>query len=269
MKEIIIKDVTKENIEDLCQICIPPTKEDDPDYVKGVEEKMKWAAGMLQKWGSFAKIAYRDDIPVGLVQYKPIPAENIVHIDCIYVPRKKYWRKGITTQLLSSLLEDIKKPMSWFDNKRASAFVTKTFPGGAPDQYTAHLFFKKKGFKHVGKDLDFLYYPLKEGFVYKPVKKKEVEYIPQEEDKEKVLIICGPDSCPATYPHFLKRMERYIREIDSKIPILWIDASEESEKVKKRNVDIGDCMVNAKRIKSFVLAKENFQKEVKEALGNK
>lgn len=266
MKETIIKDVTKESIRDLCQICIPPTKREDPNYTKGAEDKSKWAVEMLQKWGSFAKIAYRDDIPVGFIQCKPIPAERIVYIDCIYVPWNKYWRKGIATQLLSSMTEDMKKPTIWFGKKRALALVTRTFPGGAPDQYTAHLFFTKKGFKQIGEDPDFLYYPLEEGFVYKPIKKGEVKYIPQEEDKEKVLIICGPNGCPAAYPYFLKRMEKYIREIDSKVPILWIDTSEEPEKVKKRKVDIGNCIVNAKLIKSFALDKENFQKEVKEAI---
>jgi len=50
--------------------------------------------------------------------------------------------------------------------------------------------------------------------------KKKVEYIPQEDDKGKVLIICGPNGCPAIYPYFLKRMENYIREVDPKILIL-------------------------------------------------
>lgn len=81
------------------------------------------------------------------------------------------------------------------------------------------------------------------------------------------MIICGPDRCPATHPYFLKKFERYIREIDSKIPILWINTSEEPEKVRKRNVKIGDCIVNAKLMKSFVLDEKTFQKEVKEALG--
>lgn len=266
MEEAMIKDVTKENVKDLCWICIPPERREDPDHIKGVEEKMKWTFKMLETWGSFAKIAYRDNIPVGLIQYKPIPEEGIIYIDCIYIPWSRYWRKGIATSLLSSLIEDVEKPLTWFDNKRALALVTKTFPGEAPGQYPARLFFKRKGFKQVGENPDFLYYPLEEGYVYQPIKKKEVEYIPQEEDKEKVLIIHGPNQCPVTYPFFLKRMEKYIREVDSKIPILWVDVSEEPEKVGKRNVDVGDCIVNAKLIKSFVLDKESFQKEVKEAL---
>ena len=265
MERLEIKDVTKENIEDLFQICTAPAKKDDPDWIKGGEEKKKWTVEMLQKWGPFAKLAYYDDIPVGMIQYKPIPEERIVYIDCICVPWDKYWRKGIATQLLSSLMENVKKPLSWFNDKRPLALVTKTFPGGAPGQYSAREFFRRKGFIQIGKDPDYLYYSLKAGFVYQPIKKKEPEYIPQKADKGKVLIICGPNGCPATYPYFLKRMEKYVREIDSKIPIQWVDTSVEPEKAKKRNVNIGDCIVNAKHIKSFVLDKGNFQREVRDA----
>jgi len=53
----------------------------------------------LQKWGLFAKMAYQDNISIGLIQYKPIPEERIVYIDCIFVPEKDCWQKGIATQL--------------------------------------------------------------------------------------------------------------------------------------------------------------------------
>jgi len=211
-------------------------------------------------------LAYEDEIPVGMIQYKPVPEERIVYVNCTYVPWDKYWQRGIASQLLSSLMDDVKRPLSWFNEKGPLALVTRTFPGGAPDQYSAREFFRRRGFKQIGEDPDHLYYPLKRGFAYHPIKKEEVGYISQEEDKGKVLIICGPSGCPATYPYFLKRMEKYIKEIDPNVPILWLDKSEELEKVKKRNLDIGDCIVNAKQLKSFVLDKGNFQKEVREAL---
>lgn len=79
MDEIDIKDLAEENIEDLCQVCVPPEKRDDPDFIKGVEERKKWAAEMLQKWGSVAKVAYQGGAPVGIIQYKPIPEERTAH----------------------------------------------------------------------------------------------------------------------------------------------------------------------------------------------
>jgi RimJ/RimL family protein N-acetyltransferase len=264
----IIKDVTKENIEDLCWFCVPETKRNDPDWIKGVEDKRRWAGAMLKKQGSLAKLAYQDNCAVGMIQYQTILEEGIVYIDCIWVPWERYWQKGIATKLLLSLLDDIKNSaIGGFNDGQALALVTKTFPGGAPNQLTARQFFTKKGFQPIGKGPDYLYYPLRPGFVYRPKKKKAVKYQPQKEDKGKVLIISGPNACPATYPYFLKRMEKYIREIDTKIPLQWLDASQESFAVKKRGVKIGDCIVNAKLIKSFVLDKENFQKEVNKALG--
>jgi hypothetical protein len=272
VQEIRIESVTEENIDDLCRICIPSEKRGNPTFIKGMEEKRKWAMEMLQMWGAFAKLAYRRSASVGHIQYKPVPAERVVYIYCIYVPEKDLWQKGIATQLLSSLMDDMEKPKVWFDNKPALALVTRTFSGESPGQYPARLFFAKKGFKQVGDDPKFLYYPLKEGFVYQPVEEKEVEYIPQkvagyipqEEDKGRVLIIYGPSFCPFSY-FFLKKAEQVIKEVASGIPIRWVSKSEEPEEVKKRG-NVEGCIVNTKPIRSFVFDKENFQKEVAEAL---
>jgi len=266
MDEIEIRDVVEDNIEDLCCVCVPLEKRDDPDFIKGVEEKEKWAIGMLHQWGSFAKLAYQGERPVGMIQFRPVPEERIVHIDCVYVPPAECLRKGIATRLLSSLMEDVKKPMTWFDNKRPLGLVTKTFPGEGPGQYSAREFFTRKGFKRIGEDADHLYYPLKAGFVCRPVEKEEATYVPQDEDKGKALIVCGPNGCPFTYPCFLKRMEEYIREIDREVPIRWMDSCEEPEELRKRNVGVGACIVNARLIGAFVLDRESFQKEVKESL---
>ena len=264
MEKFRIRDVTKGKIEDLCQICIPSEKKDHPEFITGMEEKRKWAKKMLQTWGSFAKLAYRGSTTLGLIQYKPVPPERVTYIYCIFVPEKDQCQKGIATQLLSSLIEDMKKPKFWFDNKPALALVTRTFPGEKPDQFSARLFFTRMGFKQVGEDPDFLFYPLEEGFIYQPVKEKGAEYIPQEEDKGKVLLIHGPSYCPFSY-FFLKKTEQTIKEIAPGISIRWIDSSQEPDEVRKRG-NIEGCVVNTKPIKSFVLDKEDFQKEVTEAL---
>jgi len=264
MEKFRIEDITKENIKDLCLICIPPEKIDHPVFITGMEEKRKWAMEMLRRRGTFAKLAYEGPTAVGLIQYKPVPSEKVVYIYCIFVPEDNYLQKGIATKLFSSLKADMKKPKIWFDNKPALALVTRTFAGEKPGQFSARLFFKKMGFKQVGEDPDFLYYPLEEGFIYQPVKEKEAEYIPQEEDKGKVLIIYGPSFCPFSY-FFLKKTEQTIKEIAPGISIQWIDSSKEPDEVRKRG-NIEGCVVNTKPIKSFVLDKEDFQKEVTEAL---
>ena len=49
MDEIEIRDVVDDNIEDLCCVCVPLEKRDDPGFIKGVEEKEKWAIEMLHQ----------------------------------------------------------------------------------------------------------------------------------------------------------------------------------------------------------------------------
>lgn len=265
-KEVDITHVSEDNIDDLCGICVPCERSDDPDWIRGVEEKKRWGAEMLRKWGSFAKVAYRNGRPVGMIQYRPIPGEQTVSIDCIYVPAGQGTGKGAASHLLSSLIEDVTEPMSWFDNERPLALVTTTFDGGELGQLTAREFFRKKGFRQVGEELDHLYYPLKEGFVYQPADTPKAGYISQDEDKGRVLLVCGPNACPALYPFFLKRMERYLKEIHPGVDIRWIDAAVEPGEVERRNVEVGYCIVNARPVHSCVLDKEDFQKEVRTAL---
>lgn len=262
--QVRIRDISDENIDDLCRICVSSEKRDDPTFIAGMEGKRKWAMEMLQTWGAFAKLAYEGSAAVGLIQYEPISMERIVRIYCIYVPEKEHWQKEIATQLLSSLIEEMKEPKVCFDDEPALALVTKTFPGEKPGQYPARLFFTKMGFKQIGEDPDFLYYPLKQGFIYQPVEEKEAEYVPQAEDKGKALIIYGPSFCPFSYV-FLKKVEQAIEEVAPGIPIRWINKAEEPEEVKKRGY-IEGCVVNAKPMKSFVLDKEDFQREVAKAL---
>lgn len=267
MDEVTVRNVTEQSVDDLCWVCVSPEMRHAPDWIRGVADKKKWAVDMLRKWGPFAKVGYLNGGPAGMIQCRPLLEESVVQIDCIYVQAASSWRKGIGSRLLRSLMEDVQKPMSWFDNRRPLALVTTTFPGGAPEQYTAREFLTRKGFRQVGKDPDHLYYPVQPGFVYKPVARKEARYVPQDEDKGKAVIVSGPDYCPAIYPCFLKRMEKYINEACPDVPIRWIDSFEEPGELEKRNVAAGACIVNARLIKSYVLEKGKFQKEVKAALG--
>ena len=266
MDRIDIRDVTGENVGDLCRVCVPSHRWDAPDFVAGMEEKKNLSLEMLTKWGPFARLAYGDGAPVGMIQYRPVPDERVIAIDCIYVPPSRWLRRGVANVLFSGLMEEAQRPMGWFDNTRPLALVIRIFSGGGPGQYTAREFFIGKGFKQIGEDPDYLYYPLQAGFVYRPADKKEAGYIARDEDKGRVLIIHGPNGCPFTYPYFLRSMEKNIREIDPEVPIQWIDSCEEPAELMKRNARVGDCIVNARPISSFVLDKESFQREVRDLL---
>lgn len=81
--------------------------------------------------------------------------------------------------------------------------VTQPFLGEQPGQYPASSFFRDMGFKQV-EDPGLLYYPLKHGFVYRPVGRVGPNYVPQEDDKGRVVIIYSPSFCPWSY-FFLRK----------------------------------------------------------------
>ncbi|HEY43032.1 MAG TPA: GNAT family N-acetyltransferase [Anaerolineae bacterium] len=266
MEGIRIVNVGEEHIEALCRLCVPPERRDEPEFIRGMEEKGKWAVTMLHEWGSFAKLAYRGSSPVGLIQYEPIPDERAVSILCIYVPDREHWRLNAASKLLDSLIEEMEKPKDCFGGRTARVLVTRTFPGEKPDQYPARSFFLRKGFQQVGDDANHLYLPLIEGLTYHPVAEKQVSYLPQREDRGIAVIIHGPTFCPYSYL-FLKRAERLIMEVAPGVQIRWIDSAVEPEEAEKRGLNEG-CVVNAKHIKAFVLQEEDFKAEVSQALCN-
>jgi RimJ/RimL family protein N-acetyltransferase len=264
MGERKVVDVGEAQIRDLCRICVPPEKREDPAFVKGMENKGRWAMEMLERWGSFAKLGYDGPTPIGLVQYEPIPLERVVSIFCIYVPDREHWKKGTANHLLASLIEEMRRPQAWFNDQPARALVTRTFPGEKPDQYPARRFYEGKGFKRVGEDPDFLYFPLEAGYVYQPVSESIPQYIPQESDEGIALILHGPSSCPYDYS-FLKMVEDHIKEIAPGIKIRWVDRFREPIEAEKRGIREG-IIVNATPIQAFVLEKGAFQAEVRDAL---
>jgi hypothetical protein len=71
MDEIDVRDVTKENVDDLCRVCVTSSVRDDPDWTKGAADKKKWVSEMLRKWGSCARVAYVNGGPAGMIQYRP------------------------------------------------------------------------------------------------------------------------------------------------------------------------------------------------------
>ncbi len=276
MEEIQIRDVTDENVDDLCRICILPERRANPTFIKGVEEKRKWAKEMLRAWETFAKVAYKRSAPAGLIQYKPLSSHRAVYIYCIYVPEQEHWRQGIATQLLDSLIGEMRKPQRWLDHQVPLALITKTFPGERPGQYSARSFFIAKGFRQMGEDSNVLYFPLVKGFALTFADAKinaeesfwepsQTEYVPQDEDKGKAVIIYGPDFCPFAYA-FLKKAEAHIQAVAPQVAIRWISKSEDPAEVDKRGGFVG-CIVNATPIKSFALDEEGFRTEVREALG--
>lgn len=253
MEPLHIRDITADSVDTLIELCIRD-KMNDPLFREGALTKKKWAARVLETCGSFAKVAYFGETPVGMLQYMPHPDENILEIQCIFVPDTKNSQKGIGTALLQTLLRDVRTQKTPFRNLLALVTYANEIPG----LYPQHEFYLKREFKRVGDDPFYLYYPLQEGYLYAG----EREFTPQEEDEGRILIFYDP-SCPFCV-FFNEKIKESIREVtDTKI--ILINKYEESEEVKRRG-KVPFCAVNKKPIETFFLDKENFQSEVMKAL---
>ncbi|MGY0288960.1 MAG: hypothetical protein ACUX7D_09440 [Candidatus Methanodesulfokora washburnensis] len=91
---ITVVEASDNNLDNLCMLCVPPDRKNDPVFMKGVELKKIWAGDMLKRWGSVARIAYVGESPAELIQYTPVPDEMVVRIICIFVPYREHW-KGV------------------------------------------------------------------------------------------------------------------------------------------------------------------------------
>jgi N-acetylglutamate synthase-like GNAT family acetyltransferase len=261
MVRLDVKDVTSENIDDLINLCIPSERKSDSSFVEGAKLKRKWAVKALKMYGCVAKVAYLGSKPVGLIQYQLVPEDGVVEVSCVFVPERENLRRGVGKALFEAILEEVRKPQPLLRGEVPDALVTWAFQ--VPERYPQNEFFQRMGFKKVeGDDPFLLYYPLKEGYVYEPREKK---YVPQKEDRGKALVFYDP-SCPFSM-YFAEAIKKSIGEVAPEIPVRMINRFEEVEEVKRRG-KVPACAVNGKAIQTFFMDKENFQKEVKEALGS-
>lgn len=260
MEKLEIEDVTRENLDDLIGLCVPPNKRDHPLFIEGMRLKKKWASQVMGRYGSIAKLAYLRSRPVGMIQYLPHPEEKSTWVRCVFVPHRENLRKGVGKSLWKALAECSRNASVYFENETPLALVVYAFE--VFGVYAQHEFFGRMGFRRVKEDdPHLLYYPVRDGFVYSPAPK---EFIPQAEDKGKAVIFFDP-SCPFCI-YFSEEIKKSITSIAPKIPIRMIDEFKEAEEVRKRG-KVPFCIVNKKPIESFFMDKENFQREVKEALG--
>ncbi len=254
-----VTNLTEEKIDDLIGICIPKGKEDDMVFKEGAAIKKRYVRKLLSEYCyHYAKIAYLDDTPVGMIQFAPKREEEILEILCIFVPQSQ--RQGIGKMLLNSLILDMKMPQPFLNNKVPKGLITYAFESGAG--YPQHLFYKRCGFKPASlTNPHLLYYPIEKGWKYIPPRR---EYIPLSEDRGKAIIFYDVN-CPWCY-YFTNKTEMAIREVAKDIPIRKISKEEEREEVRKRG-NVPFVIINAQPIRTFITDEENFKKEVKEALG--
>ena len=159
--------VTQENFKDIpcsCKQCLYwQTTDIDKKTPENQTEmaKQEWLV-RVQKWlGVNSYIAYADATPVGFVQlasvkYFPrlkeytnaVPSEDAVFLACLYILQKENRNKGCGTQILNSLITELRqrgfKAVETF--ARRSVSENPSGPLG---------FYLKNGFKMKHNDSDF------------------------------------------------------------------------------------------------------------------
>ncbi len=162
MMKIEIKEVTSENIDDLVGPGCAP-RWDDPRHAQTLKEgglkKKEWVRTALHKFGCCAKIAYFEGRPVGFVEFYPMEVfpllpkrqKRTVLITCVVVPEKALQNHGIGSELVQSLVEELKhRPLPCFNSKTAEEIAVGSwgchtgFPESRP---RFRKFWHKNGFK--------------------------------------------------------------------------------------------------------------------------
>lgn len=264
MKEVRVEEVREETVQDLAWLCAPKGREEDPAFQKDMAMKIAWAKEKLRKGESCAKIAYLGEEPAGLLQYQIQPEMNFGQLLCVFVPERRHWGQGVGPGLLSSWVEEMRRPQPWNGGRLPQALVVHTFLGESEEQLLAQAFFRRRGFQQIGDDPDLLAFPLigeprsPPGFgaeTFSP----PPPYRPQPADAGSVLILYGPSFCPWTFVFYAKAA-RLLREALLDVSIHWVDGLAQPEELEKRGGFTG-VVANARAIAHSVFEEEAFIKE--------
>jgi GNAT superfamily N-acetyltransferase len=271
MQDIKVLPITMETVECASYVC------SDPDDVgleiadKGCNLKTQWAEDEIKKGFVPGFVAWFHGKPAGVFNLEHRKEDRLISIKCVWVPRKDHWDKGIASHILEKLIH-YAKTTTCFDGMNAKAIIVFPFDGGFPEQKKWHEFMTRKGFVATPEDSCMLYYPIEPGFIYNKNPEKDGffedysgrEYILQEEDKNKVLVIEEPDICPYYHVFFAKTAAK-ILELKPEMEIIFLNSIINKDEVEKRGRFRG-MVVKGKKIVTPSYHYGKFMEEVKAAL---
>jgi len=258
---IDVRDLTRENLEDVFKIC-SHGRMDDPVQMRGIGLRRRWLLETLESRGPCVKIAYLDGRPVGqilcipeeAVPYLGNPREGVVAIHCVYNPFPEAQRKGVGNALLKSVIDECKEGPAYLGGDACIFLVAQEFT--TSEGIPLKDFYERNGFKMGHGEM---YLEVDGG--YAP--KEKVEYAPLPEDRGKALMFFDP-VCEWAIG-FALRVEEFLHGVDPDLPVQLINTWENPEEYANRGFE--QLVVNAVPIKSFWTDKEAMKREVEEALG--
>jgi GNAT superfamily N-acetyltransferase len=126
-----IYSLSESNVDDALAVCTPEKLRDIPSYREGLKVRREWLLGLYRTVGPCCKIAYLEDVPVGMIQYTalhhvpyfPTERRDVLYIHCIYVKRD-FRGRGIGSKLLDVLMKEMRMTNPLFKEHPCKIFVT-------------------------------------------------------------------------------------------------------------------------------------------------
>ena len=258
--DVIIEDVDVSRIEDVFRVC-SHSRLEDPLQRRGMGLKRRWLNRMLEEHGPCTKLAYLDGRPVAQILYYPEEADptvakprgGVMAIRCTYNPFQETQKRGISSMLLESVLEDCRDGPESLGGRPARFAVAQAFETGGGTSLAN--FYASKGFRQGEGEM---YLELHGGYV----PRKPASYDPLPEDRGRALVFYDP-VCEWSIGS-ATRIEGLLNEIAPALPVTIINGWEDPEDSIRRGGQA--LIVNAAPIASTWRDREAFTKEVTQAL---
>lgn len=123
--------------------------------------KLDWLRQVNNEWGNCGKLVYLYGQCIGYAQYAPShylpgsadydsgpPSHDAVFISCLFIPQEQFRRLGIGSQLLNSIMDEVKK-------RKTSAVETFARKGNPSNPSGPAEFYLANGFRIHTEDEEF------------------------------------------------------------------------------------------------------------------
>jgi GNAT superfamily N-acetyltransferase len=158
MMSLEIRNLSGRNVDDALAVCSPEKMLDIPSFQNGLQVRRGWLLQLYKAVGPCCKIAYWENVPVGMIQYTPLHyvpyfstrRKDVLYIHCIYV-RRDFRGKRIGSKLLHVLFNEMRKPNPLFQAEPCRLIVTTARERSGFRQIG---YFRSKGFFETANNID-------------------------------------------------------------------------------------------------------------------
>lgn len=250
------------NAGDLATICTGEGAKSDPLWERAAKAKRQWIRDRLAELGTFAWVAYNGADPIGMVQCHPehdASGTGVAVIDCIWVPKKSRWGRGVGSKLLAEVETTMQRQHHWFNGKAADGIAAMAFHGEAEGQQSAESFYLRHGFVHVDGYPDLMFKPFSPDTAWTPNPPTAMTPTSLPDDDGRVTVLLGPVACPFQY-RILSQTGTYVAT-KLGLPVTEVDAVGDPDGYSAHGGCTG-VLVNGHPLKHDLLQRDKLDAEV-------